>query len=125
MPDLTLTEALHLLYEPASSRHWTGVHSIKFDVEHLMWIHKEGTYVTDDAVRNALLSAGFLSRTQASNHTVFQEFCVKPRFPMTWVWNDVRMRPKGVKKAQWGAYSQARRHPESPTESSASAEGSP
>lgn len=122
MTDLTLVDALHLLYEPASSRHWTGVHSIKFDVEHLMWLHREGSYVTDEAVRNALPPAGFPSRmsTPPKGWLPVPEFCVKPRFPMTWVWNDVQERPQRAKKAHWEAYQRARTPRVSPTEPTAS-----
>jgi len=124
---------LRLLYETDTYGH-LGAYGMKHDVEDVL-----GRYVpTEELVRAAQVAfmtrvgdgdVSSLTRTDDAGRTI--GFHVKPRFPLTWLWNKVTTRPKGAKTAQWDAYqavlAETQRRaslPAPPTEVSVTASGS-
>ena len=119
---------LSLLYEDnyrGRSPTTLGAYGMKHDVEDLL-----GRYVpTEELVRAGQVT--FTRHTDEANRTL--GFYVKERFPMEWLWNRVKTRPKGAKSVHWEAYQTAlqvsAQHRASqvapPTEASATASDSP
>lgn len=89
---------LSLLYERTTST-TRGAYGMKHDVEDLL-----GRYVsTEDLVRAGQVT--FTRHTDEADRTL--GFSVKERFPMTWLWNEVKTRPRGAKQGEWDAYQTA------------------
>lgn len=128
----TLIAALHQLYNPSQRLRQSST-AIKFDVEHLYTRAGIASYISQDMLRTAIPLAGYDARTSLVNGLPYVDYYVKPRFPMTWLWNNVTTRPRGAKRAEWLAYEMAvrwanerRASPTAPpTAEPVTAEGSP
>jgi hypothetical protein len=93
---------LSLLYE-SNDRGKTpttrGAYGMKHDVEDLLMRYVS----TEELVRAGQVT--FTRHTDEANRTL--GFYVKECFPMEWLWNRVKTRPKGAKSVHWEAYQTA------------------
>lgn len=132
-----LPAALAQLYNPSTrSGGWSDATQLKENVEALYAKAELATYISRGDVEAAIggrqMYPARLDRFIDRPAPVWH-FNVRPRFPMTWLANNVKDRPKGARKVEWLAYqdaldwarlrqvSQAVR----PTAGSATASGSP
>lgn len=97
---------LPLLYE-ISETGSLGAYGMKHDVEDVL-----GRYVsTEELVRAGQVSfvkkapgkeASFYTKSDDNGRTT--GFYVRERFPLTWLWNKIKTKPRGAKKVHWDAY---------------------
>ena len=106
----TLQQVLPLLYTRSNTAPWRSATSVKFDVEHLYAEAGLTTYLPKSTVEAALplffSSHPVLDCTEGERKRG-QMFSANARFPMEWLWNRVKVRPKGARKIQWQAYQTA------------------
>lgn len=132
----TLHQVLPLLYTPSRCPAWRSAHSVKYDVEYLYSEAGLTTYLPKSDVETALplffpgMPVWDLTEGEGKRGQMFN---ANARFPMEWLWNRVKTRPKGARKAHWEAYQNAlawaTRRPGSPaaqpTKAEPTATGSP
>ena len=83
---------LALLYEPHETQ-TVAAYRMKHDVENVL-----GTYVSTKLLIQAGVFRGLVEKRDKKS------FYVKERFPMEWLWDNVKTRPKGTRQVHWDAY---------------------